>query len=271
MNNPELALTKPETAVEQLPYEKLLKLAIDKDKVEVIRELRAMWLADKERLAETRFNEAMLVVQRQIPPIVKESSNPSTNSKFARLDKLQEIITPIALQNGFSLSFGTDQSALTDHYGVTCLVCHSTGDDVCHKRVYRCDVPCDMYGPKGQPNKTKTHGFGSALSYGERYLFKLIFNVRLIGEDDDGNGGLKPKPQGPSSIAGESSVQDLVRQLWNLLTPVRGTEKNWQAANQWLWSQEILDGALPEEAPKLTAKRLQEVIAKSKSLLLKTP
>ena len=33
---------------------------------------------------------------------------------------------------------------------------------------------------------TKTHAFGSGLSYGMRYLLKLIFNV-AISMDDDGN------------------------------------------------------------------------------------
>jgi hypothetical protein len=44
-----------------------------------------------------------------------------------------------------------------------------------------------MTGPKGNQNKTATHGFGSTMSYGRRYLICLIFNITLTNEDQDGN------------------------------------------------------------------------------------
>lgn len=34
---------------------------------------------------------------------------------------------------------------------------------------------------------TKTHAAGSAMSYGMRYLLKMIFNVAIGEDDDDGN------------------------------------------------------------------------------------
>ncbi len=47
-------------------------------------------------------------------------------------------------------------------------------------------MPADGKGAKGGDVMTKTHAAGSAFSYGQRYLLKLIFNV-AIGDDDDGN------------------------------------------------------------------------------------
>ena len=39
----------------------------------------------------------------------------------------------------------------------------------------------------GTVNKTKIHASGSTLSYGRRYLLKLIFNLTTVDElDDDG-------------------------------------------------------------------------------------
>lgn len=35
--------------------------------------------------------------------------------------------------------------------------------------------------------KTKTHATGSAVSYGMRYLLKMIFNIAVSDRDDDGN------------------------------------------------------------------------------------
>jgi hypothetical protein len=34
---------------------------------------------------------------------------------------------------------------------------------------------------------TKTHATGSAVSYGMRYLLKMIFNIAVSDRDDDGN------------------------------------------------------------------------------------
>jgi hypothetical protein len=48
-------------------------------------------------------------------------------------------------------------------------------------------MPADGKGAKGGDVMTKTHATGAAMSYGMRYLLKMIFNV-AIGEDDkDGN------------------------------------------------------------------------------------
>ena len=42
-------------------------------------------------------------------------------------------------------------------------------------------------GAKGGDVMTKTHAAGSAMTYGMRYLLKLIFNVAIGEEDNDGN------------------------------------------------------------------------------------
>jgi hypothetical protein len=54
-------------------------------------------------------------------------------------------------------------------------------------RRYQADMPADGKGAKGGDVMTKTHATGSGMSYGMRYLLKMIFNV-AVGEDDtDGN------------------------------------------------------------------------------------
>jgi ERF superfamily len=47
-------------------------------------------------------------------------------------------------------------------------------------------MPADGKGAKGGDVMTKTHAAGSAFTYGQRYLLKMIFNI-AIGDDDDGN------------------------------------------------------------------------------------
>lgn len=230
--------------------------AIDVDKMERLLALHERIVA---RQAETAFNIALAEAQNEMPRIQRDAKNPSTNSLYARLESLNKEAVPIYTKHGFSLSFGTAESKLTDSVMVTCVVSHRDG----FSRNYQCDIPLDIAGAKGNLNKTRTHGFGSTLSYGRRYLTLLIFNISLVNEDDDGNQGNRPKPPGPSTLAAEDSVKKYAQQLWTLLKPVRGSDPSWVIANQWLWKFEVLDGAVPEEAPNLSVARFKEVIAEA--------
>lgn len=150
---------------------------VDVDKMERLFAMQERVLA---RDAEQRFNEAMAAAQKEMPQIKRGGKNATTNSTYAELDAMSEAMLPVIAKHGFSLSFGTDVSPLPNHYRVTCDVSHIGG----HTRTYNADVPADLTGMKGTPNKTSTHAFGSTLSYGRRYLKMLIFDVATT--DDDG-------------------------------------------------------------------------------------
>jgi hypothetical protein len=176
--------------------------AVDVGKMERLLEMHERIIA---RLAEAAFNDAMRLAQSEMPRIEKDATNPSTNSKYTRLETLIQAIAPIYTRNGFSLSFGTGETQLPEHYRITCVVSHCGVPEQHipgHSRNYQADLPIDYLGMKGSPNKTKTHGFGSTLSYGRRYLTLLIFNIALVGEDKDGVTG-RIKPPGPSQMHGD--------------------------------------------------------------------
>ena len=144
-------------------------------------------LAMQERIfshqAENAFNDAMIKCQQEIPTIETDRDNKQTNSRYATLPKLLGVVKPIYTGHGFSLSFGTDTSPLEGYIRVVCDVCHNAG----HTKQYFYDLPPDATGIKGTVNKTAVHASASALSYGQRYLIKLIFNITVMDEDDDGN------------------------------------------------------------------------------------
>jgi hypothetical protein len=104
------------------------------------------------------------------------------------LEAVSEAIDPVFRRHGFSSSFGTADCPMPGHYRVTCRLSHIGG----HHRDYQADVPADTTGIKGTQNKTSTHGFGSALSYGRRYLKLLIADVPTT--DDDGRAAGKGGP-----------------------------------------------------------------------------
>ena len=135
--------------------------------------------------AERAFNEAIRATQEKIPPIKRSKSNKHTSSTYADLEAVNRIIVPIYTTHGLSLSFGTADCPLADHYRVTCRVSHVGG----HSANYQHDVPTDAAGAKGTANKNPTQAAGSALSYGRRYLAALIFNLTTTDDDDANTAG----------------------------------------------------------------------------------
>jgi hypothetical protein len=149
----------------------------DVDKLE---RLLAMQERVLEREAERAFNTAMREAQSAMGPVRTNKKNNETHSTYADLEQVSRAMDPIIHEHGFSLSFGTGDCPYPNHYRVTCAVSHTGG----FTRNYQADVPVDNTGPKGSQNKTMTHGFGSALSYGRRYLKLLVFDIATT--DDDG-------------------------------------------------------------------------------------
>lgn len=149
---------------------------------------RLMAMAERieARNAEQAFAESMTQAQAEMGRVSADAHNPSTKSKYASYAALDRAVRPIYAKHGFALSFGTGEGAQTDCVRVICTVSHRAG----HSRLYHVDMPADGKGAKGGDVMTKTHAVGAALSYGSRYLLKLIFNVAVGEDDDDGNGAL---------------------------------------------------------------------------------
>ncbi len=152
--------------------------AVDIDKMERLVSMQERAMA---RNSEQAFNDAMTAAQGKMVRIAADSTNPQTKSKYASYAALDKAMRPVYTKHGFALSFGTEADAPTDFVRITCHVSNSG-----YTRKYQVDMPADGKGAKGGDVMTKTHAVGSAMSYGQRYLLKMIFNV-AIGVDDDGN------------------------------------------------------------------------------------
>lgn len=136
--------------------------------------------------AENAFHAAMKVAKREFGVVVKDKPNPSTNSKYATLENVSKVIDPILSQNGFSLSFAMEQSPLPEHYRIVCDCTHTEhGKAVSFTKRFVYDTVCDAVGMKGNPTKTKIHGIQSAVTYARRNLKLMIFDVAVVGHDDD--------------------------------------------------------------------------------------
>lgn len=176
------------------------------------------------RANEQKFNAAMTKAQAAMGPISADAVNPQTRSTYASYAQLNRALRPIYTKNGFALSFDTDDSPKENHIRVLCYVSHAAG----HVRTYKCDMPADGKGAKGGDVMTKTHAQGSAMTYSQRYLLKLIFNVAIGENDDDGNGaGPGPGADGPR----QTSEADLLAD--SLFHRLHGTKTDAAAAALW--------------------------------------
>lgn len=151
--------------------------------IEKMERLLSMHERISARDAEQQFNAAMVEAQSRMGRITADAVNPQTRSRYATYAQLDRHLRPVYTAQGFSLSFNAGTGGVEGYVRVLCYVSHAAG----HTRTYQCDMPADGKGAKGNDVMTKTHAAGSAMSYGMRYLLKLIFNVAVGEDDDDGN------------------------------------------------------------------------------------
>jgi len=156
-----------------------LEKGVDADSLEKILNMQERIL---DRQAEQSYSMAMVEAQSKMPVIEKNCTNKHIGSKYADVSQIIKQITPIYTNEGFALSFAEGTPTKEGDIRVTCDVMHSQG----HSKHYFVDMPLVVAGIDGNRNMTETHGTGSAFTYGQRYLTKLIFNLNT-GDDDDGN------------------------------------------------------------------------------------
>jgi hypothetical protein len=153
---------------------------VDIDKMERLMKMHSDMV---QRVAEQAFNTAMRTAQEKMKRVATDKDNSQTHSKYASYAALDRVMRPIYTADGFALSYDSGEGAPADCVRVVCFVSHHDG----YTRKYHVDMPADGKGAKGGDVMTKTHATGSAFTYGQRYLLKLIFNIAIGEDDDDGN------------------------------------------------------------------------------------
>ncbi len=167
--------------------------SIDVDKLDRLLQMRER---ENARVAEQAFNAALADAQTEMHPVAADSDNPQTRSRYASYAALDRAVRPIYTRHGFALSFNTADAAGPEQARILCDVCHAGG----HTRRFHVDMPVDGKGARGGDVMTKTHAMGSGISYGMRYLLRMIFNL-AIDQDDDGNAaGGRATPERPRTV-----------------------------------------------------------------------
>jgi hypothetical protein len=127
----------------------------------------------------TKVAAAMLAVQREVQPIVKDRANDLLRSKYATLDATMDYLRPLLAQHDLivlqSVSPVEGRSILVE---TTAL--HVSGEWVRNAVL----IPLS----DGNKGTSPQQAAGSTITYGRRYGLSALFAL-TTGEDDDGNGG----------------------------------------------------------------------------------
>lgn len=221
---------------------------VDVEKMERLLAMQERVMAQE---AARKYSVAMQACQAEMPIVGKDAANAQTNSRYTRLETMYGIVVPIYTKHGFSVSYSTGEPP-PERIRVIAKVSHVAG----HTETHMIDVPSDHLGPKGTPNKTLVHAFGSSMSYARRYLTMLIFNIATSDDDD------AAKKRAPESAT------ELKNRLWTLLKPVRGDKSNWAMAQQWLIDECNMDPGTRVDA--LSVAELSTLIEFAKARLKET-
>lgn len=126
----------------------------------------------------TELAKALLAVQSQLQPALKDAENPFTRSSYATLNSVMDTCRAALLANGILMT-QFPVPAETGHLGLATKLIHAESGQW-HSSL--AVVPL----PKADPQ-----GYGSAQTYARRYA--LCAMLGIVTEDDDGEGAKMPQ------------------------------------------------------------------------------
>lgn len=212
--------------------------SVDIEKMDRLLQMRER---EERRVAEGDFNVAMSSAQSEMGRIATNKDNSQTKSKYADYAALDRVLRPIYIKHGFALSFDTEPGG----EGYIMVIAHVSHGGF--SRDYRAPMPTDGKGPQGNAVMSKTHATGAAMTYGMRYLLKMIFNVAIGDDDTDGNLG---------AAITDGQADELKKLLDDAVFAVDGPNANYAA-----WTKSLLDYLKVEAFADLPAKSFDKAKA----------
>lgn len=152
--------------------------AVDIEKMRALFELQKDILAEQHRI---EFAGALTRLQAKCPQIGKHGKG--KNSKYAKLEDIDDTIRRPMTEEGFNLTFDEESHTDRDTTFVMTLA-HEAG----HSETKRLTVPIDesAKNSQGQSIRPRIQDMGSTVSYARRYLLKMHLNIIETDEDTDG-------------------------------------------------------------------------------------
>jgi hypothetical protein len=154
------------------------------------------------REAEVMFNTALVKLQPKLPVIDEAGAILGPDGEpvatYATWEDTVEAIRPVLARYGFSLSFRPGQSA-RGNPTVTGVLRHVGG----HREEGELELPPDLTG-----GKNAVQAVGSALSYGQRYVARMLLSLTSRAGDDDARSASRSH-EGQDAIAEIEAASDV--------------------------------------------------------------
>jgi hypothetical protein len=147
--------------------------------------LQERWEANE---AKKAFDMAIAKAKANMPEILKKA--PANFGKFANLEEITKIITPILAKEGLSHRFASDTDGR--NIIVTCIISHERGH---REECSKLPGPPDLSG-----GKNAIQAVGSASTYLQRYTLLMALGLAPAKDDDGDTAGsavTAAKPQSP--------------------------------------------------------------------------
>lgn len=174
-------------------------------------------LASVERVMDRKAKEdyfrAFHLARSEMKPVGVRGMNKHTRTAFPLLEDIQAMADPIIGDYGFRMSFWSDVSPRGENWvRVMLKITHIGG----HEEIFHTDLPEDKAGAQGTANKSDVQAIGSTETYGQRYLYTKVWNIRIAKNplDDDGEGSK------PVECITENQAADLKLFLEDVKVPV---------------------------------------------------
>lgn len=189
-------------ATHKLDIEALLLKATESGmSVDGLERLVALRTQLKAEAAREAFFASLAAFQAKCPPIEKteivwqknrlhvyDPKKPETRENvrymFAPLEKIEEAIAPWCKKFGFSYTFGARVDVTAGEVAAIVKVHHVAG----HTEIEEFPVPIAVDAYMSAPQK-----FASSLSFSKRYALVGAFGLKLVGDDNDGDGDAPPE------------------------------------------------------------------------------
>ncbi len=154
--------------------------------VQKMQALLEMQIKIEAQQAAIEFNAALARLMPKLPTIQKNGVIPDNfgkiRSRFAKYEDIDRVIRPLLAEEGFSISFRTEEPA-PGLVRVIGMLAHRMG----HARESSVTVPISA-----PPKATGTQAVGSSVSYAKRYVVTNMLNIISVGEDTDGQAPPNP-------------------------------------------------------------------------------
>jgi hypothetical protein len=129
----------------------------------------------------------------KIPAI--KTTRQGHNNRYAPFEEIQAVIQPHLDAAGFTLSFKSGPGSQPGWLRIDGVLSHTAG----HSELASMELPIDKSG-----SMNAIQGVGSTYSYGQRYVTKGLLNLRIVGDDNDGNSAE------PISEAQASKIRNMI-------------------------------------------------------------